>query len=91
MLAQWLRKMKKKESFSRTTDEEHFAMTAEKEVEELEERGRARYYGYDTIVFQNPGKSEEELIEIWKRAVAAAPSNIERDGQVSYDHNVAKY
>ena len=61
------------------------------EVEELEERGRARYYGYDTIVFQNPGKSEEELIEIWKRAVAAAPSNIERDGQVSYDHNVAKY
>ena len=87
LLAQWLRKMKKKESFARTTDEEHFAMTAEKDVEGIEERGRARYYGYDTIVFQNPGKSEEELIEIWKRAVAAAPSKIERDGKVSYDHN----
>ena len=33
-------------------------------------------------------EKEEELIEIWKKAVAAAPSNIERDGQVSYDYNV---
>ena len=65
-------------------------MTAEKDVEGIEERDRARYYGYDTIVFQNPGKSEEERIDIWKKAVAAAPSKIERDGQATKQYHILR-
>ena len=83
MLAQWLRKMKKKDAHSRVTDEEHFTMTTEKEVEGIEDRDRRRYYGFDTIVFNNPGKSEEELLEMWKLLAESAPSKIQREGQVT--------
>ena len=80
-LAMWARRMKRRGAYSRMTDEELMAESAEVDTQGVEERIRSRFYGFDTLKDENKDLDEEELAEEWRKRLQAAPSVIERDGQ----------
>ena len=55
----------------------------EVKAEVIEKRSRREYYGYDTIVEENPDWDEEKCIKLWEQRVAnAAHKFTTKEGEV---------
>ena len=73
--------MKRRGAYSRMTDEELMAESAEVDTHGVEERIRSRFYGFDTLKEENKDLDDDELAEEWRMRLQAATSTVERDGQ----------
>ena len=79
----WYLRMKETRKKNRSLDDQSLmAFAVEVKSTGVETRNRAEYYGYGTIVEDNPDWTEEKCLEHWKNLVARSKDKItDEDGE----------
>lgn len=72
----WYQRMKTKLKNAKMSDQQIMAETEEVQGTGVERRGRAEYYGFDTVEADHPDWSQDQMLEHWRKLVAKSKDKL---------------